>query len=424
MELFGWLFGTREVPGRAQVEFDHQKIYRALESGPGFAAASRAAAQWRDQVSAAFAEADADLCRVLKKFDAAMQGHAGERAKESTTPLSQSIQDSIDVAAHVSGMVAQQTQVSADFKNSFPAPHPVPPANIGLSDYVNPVAFGFKSGVRAAHEEKHAQVEADARRKYESYAWDSNDRVDGMLPFAPPPEFDADVEPARTVPVNEVDPSTSSIDRATPKPTSEASPSVPVEWAPASNPITAEGQQPADFEPSAPAESDSAWVAPAADGGTPLAGGVVPDQRQGGAGGSIAGGAVVSPGESGGRQRASLPRPGTGTGRGGGTGTGRGVPGAPGGGGRSGTGSGTPAQGAVGSSGPGARGASGGAAVGGPASGGRGQREEEKEHGRKFVRSGKDAWEDLEIPKVAPPVFGDWEAEALRGKPPRPPEEK
>ncbi|PKW19244.1 hypothetical protein [Saccharopolyspora spinosa] len=27
MELFGWLFGTREIPGKAQAEFDHPKVY-------------------------------------------------------------------------------------------------------------------------------------------------------------------------------------------------------------------------------------------------------------------------------------------------------------------------------------------------------------------------------------------------------------
>ncbi|GAB3294491.1 hypothetical protein [Parasphingorhabdus pacifica] len=67
-----------------------------------------------------------------------------------------------------------------------------------------------------------------------------------------------------------------------------------------------------------------------------------------------------------------------------------------------GAGAGTGAGGAGGSGG---RGAMGGA--GGGARGGQGGGEDEDEHQTKYVLEGDEAWDDLGLPKVAPPVFGE-----------------
>ncbi|MER6992075.1 hypothetical protein ABT337_24905 [Saccharopolyspora hirsuta] len=352
-----------------------------------------------------------------------MEGAAADQAREAVRPLSQATQEAIDVAAQTAVVVEQQAQGSADFKNVFLRPHEVPPDNIGWGDYVNPYTFALKSGVRAAHEDIRDQVEAQAREQYEAYTRSTNERVNSIQQFSPPPKFTADVAPAETTPVNKVEPITSTSTRGTstadhvPRPVAPHTPADPV---PTPSPAVPTSS-PTDVAPEAPAESGSAWVAPAASG-TPAVGGTAPAPTSGGTGGGVVGGVVAPPGGTGGRS-GSTPPGGPGTGRGGGSGTGRGTPGVPGGGGRTGTGSGTPAQSPTNPASPPARGSTSGAGVaGGPAGGGR-QKEEEKEHGRKFVKGGRDAWEDLEIPKVAPPVFGDWEAEALRGKPPRPPEE-
>ncbi|MBB5155464.1 hypothetical protein BJ970_002998 [Saccharopolyspora phatthalungensis] len=371
MGAFDWLFGKREIPGQAQAEFDHPKIYGEVESGPGVAAASQAAASWRDRVSTAFAEADSDLDRVLKKFDAVMHGSAGEQAKESVTPLSLATRASIEIAAQVSGVVEQQAQGSADFKNGFPAPYQVPPDNIGWGDYVNPVSYSVKSGVRAAHEEHHDQVDAQARQQYESYTHSTNDRVNGVQQFAPPPSFTGDVTPASTTPVQKVDPSTG-YTGTTDTGSGQAS---TYRTSSTDTPSPSSGQQSAvSPTPQAPAESGSAWATPPASGTTPpVPGGGAPTPGPGG--GGFVGGAVIPPGSTGG--------PGAGTsGRigGGGTGTGRGAgslgrgPGAGGGvgrvpGGSSGVGGSTPG----GSSGAGARGGTSGVAAGAGAAG-RGKR--------------------------------------------------
>ncbi|MGW3471132.1 hypothetical protein ACWDKQ_22345 [Saccharopolyspora sp. NPDC000995] len=430
MELFGWLFGTREVPGKAQAAFDHPKIYGDVETGPGVAAASRAAASWRERVSATFGEADADLDQVLKKFDVVMEGAAGEQAKEAVTPLAQDTRQSVEVASQVGAAIEQQAQGSADFKNRFPPPHQVPPDNIGWTDYVNPISYGTKTGVRAAHEEIHAKVDTEAREQYASYTKDSNGRASAVQHFDPPPRFDADVTPAATTPVSKVDqPSTgytstnatTSDQRQVPHTSTAPTPFTP----------TPTEHSPLNPAPQTPAESGSAWTTPPAAGGAPLPGTVAPTPAPGG---GFVGGAVIPPSGSG----TGTPAPGTGgrTGSGVGSGTGRGTTPGPGpgvrgggpgagslgGGGRSGSGvpgvgNATTAGGAAARGGP-----SGPGGAAGAAGRGRGEGEEDKDHENKYVEETSELFDDLGLPKTAPPVFGDWGNEP--GLPPRPPEKK
>jgi hypothetical protein len=423
MGAFDWLFGKQEIPGQAQMAFDHPKVYAEIESGPGVTAASQAAANWRDQISAAFADADAALDRVLKDSEIMMQGAAGDQSRDAVTPLSQATRGAIDVAAQAGAAVQQQAQGSADFKNGFPPPYQVPPDNIGWGDYVNPISYGVKSGVRAAHEEHHDQVEAQARQQYESYTQATNDRVNGIQQFAPPPTFTGDVASASTTPVNKIDPSTgyngtsnTSADQPSTERTSyNAAPST-------STPP--DEQSPVGPAPQVPAESGSAWATPPTAGPTPLPSAPTPTPVPGGGGGFV-GGAVIPPGGTGGTPVPGTGgRVGTGTGPGVGPGTGAGVRGGGNvGGGRAGVGSLVPGSGAgVGASGAAARGGAGGVA-GAAGAPGRGQgSDEDKEHTNKYAKPTDEAWKELGLPKTAPPVFGDWATQAQEGKPPRPPE--
>jgi hypothetical protein len=415
MELFGWLFGTREVPGQAQAEFDHPKIYGEVETGPGVTAASRAAANWRDRVSTAFTDADGDLDRVLKKFDVVLQGAAAEQAKDAVTPLSQATRQSIEVASQVGAAVEQQAQGSADFKNAFPAPHQVPPDNIGWTDYVNPISYGAKSGVRAVHEEKHNQVEAHARQQYESYTQASNDRANTVQRFAPPPTFTADVEPASTTPVNKVNPSTYTGTTATASNAGSSAAQTPSGSFDTTGPTTSSGQPSASPTPQVPAESRSAWATPPAAGVTPspIPGTSTPGP---GGGGGFVGGAVIPPGSTSGPGTGVGGRTGGGTG---GFGTGRGPGGGLGPRGSSGVGGSTSGSS---SSGAGTRGGASGIAGGVGAAGPGKHRDEDKERTNKYLEPTDEAWKELGLPKFAPPVFGDWTAKEQEGKPPRPPE--
>ncbi|MER7009874.1 hypothetical protein ABT324_00400 [Saccharopolyspora sp. NPDC000359] len=421
--------------------FDHPKVYGEVESGPGVAAASQAAANWKEQVSTAFSEADAALARVLKDSEVMMQGGAGDQAREAVTPLSQATRGAIEVAAQSGAAVQQQAQGSADFKNAFPPPYQVPPDNIGWTDYVNPVSYGFKSGVRAAHEEKHDQIEAQARQQYESYTQATNERVNGIQQFPPPPTFAGDVSAASTTPVNKVDPSTSYTSTSTTSSTPSGSTttgsqsSVPhTSTTPTPSAPTPSGQSSTSPSPQAPAESSSSWTTPPATaGGAPLPGTAAPVPAPGG--GGLVGGAVIPPSGSG----TGTPAPGTGgrTGTGVGTGTGRGATpgpgagvrgggpgaGALGGSGRSGTGVPGTTGSATAAGGTAARGGPGGpGGVAGAGGRGRGEGEEDKDHENKYVVENSELFEDLGLPKTAPPVFGDWGNDS--GLPPRPPEKK
>ncbi|MFB9569763.1 hypothetical protein ACFFRS_22605, partial [Saccharopolyspora hordei] len=60
--------------------------------------------------------------------------------------------------------------------------------------------------------------------------------------------------------------------------------------------------------------------------------------------------------------------------------------------------------------------------VAGAAGRGRGEGEEDKDHENKYVEENSELFEDLGLPKTAPPVFGDWGNDP--GLPPRPPERK
>ncbi|MGW1682613.1 PPE domain-containing protein [Saccharopolyspora sp. NPDC002376] len=443
MGAFDWLFGKQEIPGKAVAAFDHPKIYGEVESGPGVAGASQAAANWKEQVSTAFTDADSALDRVLKDSETVMQGSAGDQARESVTPLSQATRGAIEVAAQSGSAVQQQAQGSADFKNGFPPPHQVPPDNIGWTDYVNPMSYGFKTGVRAAHEEKHDQVEAQARQQYESYTKATNERVNGIQQFPPPPVFNADVSSASTTPVGKVDQPTTGYTNTTSTPsstpstsTSSTSDSGQSSSVPHSStttpPPSSAGQSSSSPVPQTPAESGSAWATPpGTGGGAPIPGTTTPTP---GTGGGFVGGAVIPPGGTG----SGRPTPGaggrlgTGTGRGVTPGPGAGVRGGPGpgtgnlgGGGRAGTGTPGTGTGSSASSATGSaagRGGPSGAAGAAGAGRGRGSGDEDKDHENKFVLENSELFEDLDLPKTAPPVFGDWANQ--QGLPPRPPEKE
>lgn len=91
-----------------------------------------------------------------------------------------------------------------------------------------------------------------------------------------------------------------------------------------------------------------------------------------------------------------------------------------GGGGRSGTGVPGTTGSATTAGGPTARGGpSGSGGVAGAAGRGRGEGKEDK-----YVAENSELFEDLGLPKTAPPVFGDWAAQNQEGLPHRPPEKR
>ncbi|PRW64455.1 hypothetical protein [Actinopolyspora mortivallis] len=426
MGLFGWFFGSNEQGGNARAAFDHRKIYDEVQNGPGISPASQAAGEWQQRVSKAFEEAHSELEAVLKDSQVAMRGAAGDRMRKSVEPLKKATDESIQVSKQVGSVVEGQAQGSADFKNSFPKPYDVPSANIGWSDYLSPTSYALKSGVHAAHEQQRDEVEAEARRQYESYTQASNDRVSGIQRFSPVPSFSGDVRAAEANPVGRIDPSMSGggsgggsgVGSGGTYRTSDGFGSAAGAGGSGTGGVgSGTGSAGSSVPPAA--GSGSAWTPPPSTGGpaptpTPAPGsgggpgggsgggvGVVggPDGSGGGRGGPGTGGRA---GSGSGVRGGSGPRGGYGAGSG--TGSGRGTLGP---GGRAGVGSfgsGGTSSGAAG----GASAARGGSAMG-PAGAGRGagrNGEEDAEHETKYVLPTDEAWEDLGIPRTAPAVIG------------------
>lgn len=438
MGAFDWLFGKDD--GQAQADFDHPKVYDEVDTGPGVAAMSQAAASWREKVSTAFSDADAALARVLKDADVLMRGASGDQAKDSVTPLSRATQESIEVAAQAGDAVQQQAQASADFKNQFPPPHQVPPSNMGFGDYANPVAFGYKTGVRMGHEKAHDETEKQARQQYETYTQNSNQRVGAIHRFDPPPKFAGDVSSAASGSGQQVATATGvSAGNGTGTPTGQsAMPSVD-----ATSPESG-----ANTAASAPAESGSASAALPTTGtaaAAPAAGSPAGAPAPSPASGPGVPGASPAPGPGGVFGGVSIPPGGAGGGSGapgrggvpGGAPVRGGAPGSGNGGGNAGGNSRVPTGGRLPGGGysgvgnpatPGGNASTAGsssarpgqAGVGGTAATGRGQRDEEdQEHTNKYLQPTNEAWEDLDLPKVAPPVLGDWARDG--DAPPGPP---
>ncbi|MDR7302855.1 PPE domain-containing protein [Haloactinomyces albus] len=432
---FGWLFGGDDVD-TAHNGFDHAKIYNEWQTGPGVADMSQAAGDWGRQVSDAFDVAHAELEGVLKDSEVAVRGAAGDSMRASAKPLQQATRESIGVATQVGSTVEQQAQASADFKAAFPPPHQVPPSNIGWTDYINPVSYGVKKGVQAKHEQLHDEVEAEARRQYEGYTQASNDRTSGIQRFSPVPTFGGEVNRAEAQPVGAVDPNAGgagaggggsglqvggtyrAADDSAAGSGQSPTGSTPGGAAPGSGgaPGSSGPGGAADGGNSAPADpagSESSWATqpPATGGPAPLPGTGTPGT---GSGGGFVGGVV-----GGGSGAGSGVRGGAGTG----VGTGRGGSG-PAPGGRSGSGTlGTPGAGTPRATAPTASGA-GGVRGGAPVAGARGGQQggdEDEEHENKYMVPTDEAWQDLGLPRTAPPVIGG-DLEPVQ-PPPRPHEE-
>lgn len=413
MGFFGWLFGQEEVQGNAQMAFEHKKIYEQWQTGPGVSSMSQAAGEWQQRVSTAFDDAHGELAKVLKDSQVAMQGAAGDRMRGSVTPLKQATEESIEVASQVGRAVELQAQGSADFKHKFPQPYEVPPSNIAWYDYASPISYGVKSGVHAQHEQKHDEVEAEARRQYEEYTQASNDRTNSIQKFSPVPSFSGDVSAAETRGVNKVDARTGDPSsggtysgsgagtyRTSDDLAGGSTGSAGSGGATGPGGSTQPGGSSVSSEPSA--GSGSAWAPPpsSAPAPTPGAGtGAAPGGGSGGFVGGVAGGL----GAGGGAGSGAGGRAGSGVrggyGAGGGSGSGRGAFGP---GGRAGMGT----VGGAGTTGTtGATGGRGAAPMGAGAGRGR-DGEEDAEHENKYVLETDEAWEDLGLPRTAPPVIG------------------
>ncbi|WP_190816572.1 PPE domain-containing protein [Saccharopolyspora pogona] len=402
-----WPFSQpKKIEGQAQAAFDHPKIHRELNGGMGVTSLSIAAGNLSGQFTARLRRVDELVQVAINRCRRSWSGSASEAMTQESSPFRDVVQQSEELSAALAKGVEGQGEHFSRTKNSMPAPHNVPPLDLGFGDLV-PTNLGAKLAGQQIHETKHNEAEQKAREDYTAYRTSSNNTVQSLQPYPPVPSSVADVGVADTQRPNAVNPSTGYSDAATSAiPNSHASNDYGTGDA-------SPGSQVGPSQPtqsSAPSESGSAWSS-----STPPVSGVTQPPSAGAGNAPVGGGIGVAfvPGADG--------TPGTGIGRGaGGFGSGNrggsssGVRSGPGIGGRGGLGPGgsSGSAGTSTTSSSGARGGSG--ALGGVAGPGqRGRNNEDEEHERKYIRDTDEHFgysgeiDPNTGQAIAPPVIGE-----------------
>ncbi|MGW5643703.1 PPE domain-containing protein [Saccharopolyspora sp. NPDC003762] len=406
-----WPFSQpKKIEGQAQAAFDHPKIHRELNGGMGVTSLSIAAGNLSGQFTARLRRVDELVQGAINRCHRSWSGSASEAMTQESSPFRDVVQQSEELSAALAKGVEGQSEHFSRTKNSMPAPHNVPPLDLGFSDLA-PTNLGAKLAGQQVHEAAHNEAEQKAREDYAAYRTSSNSTVQSLQPYPPVPAPAADVGVDTQRP-NSVDPSTGYSGVGSTATSSSAR--TPVYDG---NGDTSPGNQVRPSQPaqsSAPAESGSAWSSP-----TPSVSGATqpPGAGTGSApvGGGIGVGFVPGAGAT----------PGAGIGRGAG-GFGSGNRGGSGSGVRSGLGFGSRGPGGspgVGTSGTqsasGVRGAAG-AQDGVAGAGQRGRNAEDEEHERKYVRPTDEHFgfsgevDPITGHAVAPPVIGDGGSDALQ----------
>lgn len=413
-----WPF-TKPVSGKAQAAFDHAKIYREINEGSGVSSLSVAAGNLAGQFTERLRRVDELVSSAIRRGKGAWTGAAADGMTQQASPFRDVVEQSQELSATLARGVEQQGEHFSRAKNNMPAPHPVPPLDLGFSDLI-PINLADKLAGQARHEAQHTAAEEKARQDYDTYRTSSNATIDAMRPYPPVPPSVADVGVANTHgPQQAINPETG-----------HTAHSGTGSYSSTHNPLSSTDRTSRPIHGAAPvgnaggnqpAQSGSSWADPGLPGTSPAAPPGTGSGTSSGPGPDIGvpGGGGISTGG---------PSLGTGNGRGGSLGAGGRTGGNTRGPGSSrtlGPGGGSSAKGpseaGTTSSGTARAGSRAGlAGAGGPAQGRRS--DEDHEHERKYV---KDSDEHFEFTGEVDPVTGQVVAPPVIGeRPPRPREER
>ncbi|GAA0511694.1 hypothetical protein [Saccharopolyspora thermophila] len=386
-----------------QVGFNHPEKYKQIHEGKGPDDLSRSVGIWQSEIGGQFDE----VYRILEEANStakiAWEGQAAEEHGSSMQPMSQFILDAKGVSESVGKSAEQQVDNFSRVKNSMPEPVEVT-ATDNLLEKGGAWLVGSETDLQKQEREATEKAQ-EAKRHYDNYN-ESTSNVSQNLAFYPkapqiaydPGGGDTGSNPTVNTPTNpsaigsrQVNTGNYSI--------GDVGPGV----GPGSGSGTGSGSG------STPAQSSSQWATPPT--GT---GGInMPNTGTGPGAGvpntSTFGGSIfpTGPGTGAGAGRGGMGAGAGGRGLGAGAGRGPGI-GAGGRAGVGGLGAGSGAGASGGVAGAGGRGGAAGA-MGGAAGRGRGKEgEDDLEHENKYWVDNDDAWDELGLPKVAPPVFGDW----------------
>ncbi|MGP4021665.1 PPE domain-containing protein [Saccharopolyspora sp. 5N708] len=386
-----------------QVGFNHPEKYQQIHGGRGTDMLVNSVQSWKSSIADDFDAVAALLDEANAKAGVAWTGQAAEEHGSSLAPMTEYIRDAKDVSTSVGDSAEQQVQNFSQVKNSMPEPVKVT-ATDNLLEKGGAWLVGGETDLQKQEREATEKAE-EAKQYYNNYS-DSTRNVSQSLAFypkAPEMAYDAGPGTTGTNPTVGSMPTGSGIGGGGVSGGGSTSGVGGISGGGASGGGASgggasHGSGDVGGYTQSPSQSSSQWSTPQPGTGLPTGPGTgtgpgagSPATGGGGLGGAFAAGGLGAGG-------------GAGVGRGAGGLDGRGL----GAGGRAGVGGlGSGAGGAGGAAGASGRGGASGA-MGGAAGRGQGKEgEEDLEHENKYWVDTDEAWDELGLPKVAPPVFGE-----------------
>jgi hypothetical protein len=386
-----------------QVGFNHPEKYEQINGGRGTDQIQMAVGAWQQKLSADFDEVASLLDEANAKAGVAWEGQAAESHGGSLKPMTQFVRDSKDISVAVGSSASNMATAFGDVKHGMPEP-PKVDATDSLLEKGGAFLTGSETDLQ--QQERQATERAqEAKRVYETYDQTIQSEGQNLPTYPEAPQMTYDAGAGQAQQNQQINASSNYQGSTSTQPVGSTagsgvhggSGSGGIHGGGADGGIVGGGSSGTGGVPSG---TGSAWAespAGGAVGGGPGAGGGGAAGVGGGAGGAggVGGGVLAGGGFAG-------------SGAGGGSGAGAG------GRGGLGSGAGGRAGGLGGASGSGA-GGRGGAGAGAPGMGGaagRGQgKGEDDEHERpSWLEEQDDVWMN-DMPRTAPPVFGEWDAD-------------
>ncbi|MFI0470972.1 PPE domain-containing protein [Saccharopolyspora sp. 5N102] len=385
-----------------QVGFNHPEKFKQIHGGAGTGPLVTSVEGWRRGITEDFDEVGRLLDEANAKAGVAWTGQAAEEHGNSLKPMSQFVQDAKTVSASVGDSAEQQVNNYGLVKNSMPEPVKVD-ATDNMLEKGGAWLVGGETDLQK--QERQATEKAqEAKQHYDNYS-NSTTNVSQNLAFypkAPEMAYDQGSGSTGTNPTVGSIPNGSGIPGGGPGGGGGGG-----SWGGSLGGGSGSGGTggtggPGDGGYTTPSQNTSQWSSPPVTNGPGLPVnpgpnvGTGPNMGGGGIGMMPPGGGAGGAGAGGGR--------GLGAGGTGGRGAGLGAGGRAG---LGGLGGGSGAGGAGSAAGAAGRGGAGGMGAGAAGRGQGKQGEEDQEHEDKYWVDTDEAWDDLGLPKVAPPVFGE-----------------
>ncbi|PKW14030.1 hypothetical protein [Saccharopolyspora spinosa] len=389
----------------SKVGFNHPEKYKQIHGGNGTEDLSRKVLGWKTEIGGQFTDVYNILDTANNKAKLAWEGQAAEQHGSTLQPMSQFIEDAKGVSESVGVSAEDQVDNFSRVKNSMPEPVKVD-ATDNLLEKGGAWLIGGETDLQKQEREATEKAQ-EAKQHYDNYSQSTTNVSQNLAfyPKAPEMAYDQGGDSTGTNPTIGRMPNGSGIPGGGGTPGGGGGGGG--SWVSGTGDSGHSGSGSGSGSGSTtPSQSNSQWSSPPVPNGpgVPVNTGPGMGPNTGGPGfGMVPGG----PGLGGGSGTGAGAGRGLGAGGGaGGSGRGAGL-GAGGRAGLGGLGSGSGAGGAGGTAGAAGRGGAGGMGAGAAGRGRGKEGEEDMEHEDKYWVDTDEAWEDLGLPKVAPPVFGE-----------------